>query len=194
MHTTLGPLDDVVAHLGHVPRRVLVAGVSGSGKTTLARRLAARLDLPCTEIDALFHGPAWTPRATFVEDVRDVVGQEGFGVEWQYRAARQLLLDEADLVVWLDLPVATTMRQVVARTLRRAWRHEVLWNGNVEPPLRTVLRDPGHVVRWAWSTRHSLRDLPATVARQDPPPVLVRLRSRRQVETWVRRLPAPPSR
>ena len=194
MHTTLGPLDDVVAHLGHVPRRVLVAGVSGSGKTTLARRLAARLDLPCTEIDALFHGPAWTPRATFVEDVRAVVGQEAFVTEWQYRAVRPLLLDEAELVVWLDLPTATTLRQVVARTVRRAVHREVLWNGNVEPPLWTIFTDRDHIVRWAWSTRHSLRDLPATVARQDPPPVLVRLRSRRQVETWVRRLPAPPSR
>ena len=87
MLTLLGPVDDVVAHLGHSPRRVVVAGVSGSGKTTLARRVAARLDLPHTEIDALFHGPGWTPRATFLDDVRDVVGQEGFVVEWQYRAA-----------------------------------------------------------------------------------------------------------
>ncbi|MGW6004631.1 AAA family ATPase [Oerskovia enterophila] len=194
MHTTLGPLDDVVAHLGHVPRRVLVAGVSGSGKTTLARRLAARLDLPCTEIDALFHGPGWVPRATFVEDVRAVVGQEAFVTEWQYRAVRPLLLDEAELVVWLDLPTVTTLRQVVARTVRRAVHKEVLWNGNVEPPLWTIFTDRDHIVRWAWSTRRSLRALPAVVAQQDPPVALVRLRSRRQVETWVRRLPAPPSR
>jgi adenylate kinase family enzyme len=194
VHTTLGPLDDVVAHLGHVPRRVLVAGVSGSGKTTLARRLAARLDLPCTEIDALFHGPGWVPRATFVEDVRAVVGQEAFVTEWQYRAVRPLLLDEAELDVWLDLPTATTLRQVVARTVRRAVHREVLWNGNVEPPLWTIFTDRDHIVRWAWSTRRSLRALPAVVAQQDPPVALVRLRSRRQVETWVRRLPAPPSR
>lgn len=194
MHTTLGPLDDVVAHLGHVPRRVLVAGVSGSGKTTLARRLAARLDLPCTEIDALFHGPGWAPRPTFVEDVRAVVGQEAFVTEWQYRAVRPLPLDEAELVVWLDLPTATTLRQVVARTVRRAVHKEVLWNGNVEPPLWTIFTDRDHIVRWAWSTRRSLRTLPAVVAQQDPPVALVRLRSRRQVETWFRRLPAPPSR
>ncbi|WP_321575525.1 P-loop NTPase family protein [Oerskovia douganii] len=194
MRTVLGPLDDVVAHLGRTPRRVLVAGVSGAGKSTLAQRLAARLDLPYTELDALFHGPGWVPRATFLEDVRDVVGQEAFVVEWQYRAVRPLLLDEADLLVWLDLPTATVMRQVIGRTVRRAVRREVLWNGNVEPPLRTLLTDRDHIVRWAWWTRHSLRDLPTTVALQDRPVVLVRLRSRRQVETWVRRLPAPPSR
>ncbi|MFD6091061.1 AAA family ATPase [Oerskovia sp. NPDC060338] len=194
MHTTLGAQDDVVAHLGHIPCRILVAGVSGSGKTTLARRLAARLDLPHTEIDALFHGPDWTPRATFVEDVRAAVGQEAFVMEWQYRAVRPLLLDEAELVVWLDLPTLTTMRQVVTRTVRRARHKEVLWNGNVEPPLRTIFTDRDHIVRWAWSTRRSLRDLPVVAARQDPPVALVRLRSRRQVETWVRRLPWRPIR
>jgi adenylate kinase family enzyme len=194
VHPTLGPRDDVVAHLGHVPRRVLVAGVSGAGKSTLARRVSRRLDLPYTEIDGLYHGAGWTPRATFVEDVRAVVGQEAFVVEWQYRAVRALLLDEAEVVVWLDLPTATVMRRVVTRTLRRAWRREPLWNGNVEPPLRTFLSNREHIVRWAWSTRRSLDDLPDVVARRDRPPVVVRLRSPRQVETWFSRLPAPPSR
>jgi adenylate kinase family enzyme len=171
-----------------------VAGVSGAGKTTLAGRIAERLDLPRTEIDALFHGPDWTPRASFVEDVRAVVGQEAFVMEWQYRAVRALLLDEADLVVWLDLPTATVMRQVITRTARRALRREVLWNGNIEPPLRTILSNREHIIRWAWSTRRSLDDLPNVIARVSRPPILVRLRSRRQVETWLRRLPAPPSR
>jgi adenylate kinase family enzyme len=194
VHPLLGPRDDVVAHLGHSPRRILVAGVAGAGKTTLARGLAERLDLPYTEIDALFHGPGWTRRATFVEDVRAVVGQEAFVMEWLFQPARALLLDEAELVVWLDLPTATVMRRVVARTLRRAWRREVLWNGNVEPPLRTIVSDREHIIRWSWSTRHSLDDLPERVARHKQPLLLVRLRSPRQVETWFRRLPAPPSR
>jgi adenylate kinase family enzyme len=51
------PLLDAVASLPVRPRRVLVAGTSGAGKTTLASRVAALLDLPHIEIDALFHGP-----------------------------------------------------------------------------------------------------------------------------------------
>ena len=42
-----------------MPRRIAVVGVSGNGKTTFARRLAAKLDLPCTELDALNHKPGW---------------------------------------------------------------------------------------------------------------------------------------
>jgi adenylate kinase family enzyme len=50
-------------------QRVLVAGVSGSGKTTLAGRIGAILGIPHTEIDSLFHGPNWVPRASFANDV-----------------------------------------------------------------------------------------------------------------------------
>lgn len=57
-------------------------------------------------------------------------------------------------MVWLDLPYRVTLTRVVRRTVRRRLRREVLWNGNQEGPLRHVLTDPGHVVRWSISTRH----------------------------------------
>jgi adenylate kinase family enzyme len=40
-------------------KRVNVKGSSGSGKSTFARELAAKLDLPYVELDALHHGPNW---------------------------------------------------------------------------------------------------------------------------------------
>ncbi len=188
----LGTGDDVVARLGRVPRRIAVAGVSGAGKTTLARRLGARLGIPYSELDALHHGPAWTPRTAFLDDVRALVAQDAFVTEWQYAAARPLVLARAEVLVWLDLPTHVTMRQVVARTLRRSVRREVLWNGNVEPPLwRTWYRAPEeNIVRWAWTTRHKYRDLPRRVERDAPGVVVVRLRSRREVDRWLGGLPA----
>lgn len=186
----LGPHDDLLAALGALPSRVAVAGTSGAGKSTLARRLSDRLGLPYTELDALHHGPAWTPRPEFADDVRALVGGPAWVTEWQYRAVRPLILERAEVLVWLDLPTRVTMRQVVARTLRRRVRREVLWNGNVEPPLRSIFTaGDENIVRWAWSTRHALDDLETHVADTAPHLVLVRLRSRAQVDDWVRRLP-----
>lgn len=173
-----------------LPRRVLVAGVSGSGKTTLAGRIGAVLSLPHTEIDSLWWGPGWTPRAEFAEEVAALVAQDAWVTEWQYRSVRELLLQRAELLVWLDLPTRVTMRQVVLRTVRRRLRREELWNGNVEGPLWTFVTERDHIVRWAWGTRRKLRDLPAHLAARAPHVALVRLRSRREVERWLADLAA----
>ena len=135
-------LLSVSQQLPRRPQRILVAGTSGSGKTTLAQQISHVSGIPCIEIDGLYHGPGWVPRASFMDDVRALVAQPCWVTEWQYSAARPLLLARADLMVWLDLPRALVMRQVIGRTLRRRWAGVELWNGNVEPPLRAIITDP----------------------------------------------------
>ncbi len=181
----LGPHDDVAQVLGRRPRRVLVAGTSGSGKTTLAGRVGALWALPHTEIDALHWGPGWTSRPQFADDVRALVATDAWVTEWQYREVRRLLLERAEVLVWLDLPTVVVMRQVVVRTLRRRLGRIELWNGNVEPPLWSVFGDADHIVRWAWRTRRKLDGLDARLADVAPGLLVVRLRSRHDVERWL---------
>ncbi len=78
------------------PRRIAVGGVTGAGKSTLARRLAVGLDLPYTELDSLYHGPGWVPRASFETDVAALVATERWVSEWQYRTVRELIVSRAD--------------------------------------------------------------------------------------------------
>lgn len=172
----------------HRPRRVLVAGTSGSGKTTLAARIGQVLGVPHTEVDALFHGPGWTPRPTFLADVEAFTSAPGWVTEWQYAAVRDLLADRADLLVWLDLPRALVMRQVVVRTLRRRLGRQVLWNGNVEPPLHTVLGDREHIVRWAWNTHPLTAQRVAALRVRRPDLAVVRLSSHREAAAWLAEL------
>jgi adenylate kinase family enzyme len=177
----LGPDDPLPAR----PRRILVAGTSGAGKTTLARALSARLGLPHVEIDGLYHGPGWAPRPEFVAEVAAFAARDEWVTEWQYSAVRALLLDRAELLVWLDLPRGRVMAQVGRRTLVRRLRRVVLWNGNVEPPLWTILTGRDHIVRWAWRTHgKTAARVRAVLAAPDAPPV-VRLRSRRAVRRWL---------
>ena len=179
------PILGAGAALDPRPARVLVAGTSGSGKTTVAGRVAQALGAPHTEIDALFHGPGWTPRPSFEADVRALARQPSWVTEWQYSAVRPLLAARADLVVWLDVPWPVTMGQVTVRTLRRRLRREQLWHGNVEPPLWTILTDREHIVRWAWTTRAATASRVHDLLRQRPELPVVRLRSRRDVRRWL---------
>ena len=164
---------------------MLVAGTSGSGKTTLAARVAAVLQLPHVEIDALFHGPAWTPRPSFEADVQRFSSQPAWVTEWQYSSVRAHLAERADLLVWLDLPRTRVMRQVIRRTLVRRLRRQQLWNGNIEPPLWTIFTEPEHVVRWAWNTHHKTATRVAKLLRQRPGLNVVQLRSRDEATHWL---------
>lgn len=167
------------------PRRVLVAGTSGAGKTSLAARLGQALELPHVEIDALFHGPGWTPLHTFTSEVETFSAQPSWVTEWQYGSVRALLAERADLLVWLDLPRARVMRQVITRTVSRRLRRQELWNGNIEPPLWTVFTDPEHIVRWAWTTHATSAERVAALAEQRPDLMIVRLQSWREVQHWL---------
>lgn len=166
---------------------MIVAGATGSGKTTLARRIGAVLELPVTEMDALHHGPSWTSRPEFMADVERYSSADAWVSEWQYPEARELLAGRADTMIWLDVPTPVALTRVVRRTVARRLRDEELWNGNKEAPLRTVFTDPEHILRWAWRTRHLLRELVPEVAVTHPHLVIVRLHHRSDVDRFVTR-------
>ena len=176
-------------HLPSLPKRVLVAGVSGCGKTTLARRVSDVLGIPHTEIDALFHGANWSRRDEFEDDLRELALADAWVTEWQYREARPVLAARADLLVWLDLPFASvTLPRVVTRTVRRRMSKEVLWNGNREAPLHTFFTNREHIIRWAWSTRNKLKTLVPEAESGFSQLAVVRLRSQREVDSWLKAL------
>jgi adenylate kinase family enzyme len=159
--------------------------MSGAGKTTLASRVAALLDIPHIEIDALFHGAGWTPRDSFESEVHRFSAGSCWVTEWQYSQVRAILARRADLLVWLDLPRALVMRQVIRRTVRRRLSRQVLWNGNREPPLWTILTDPEHIVRWAWTTHAKPATRVAALLQKRPDLMVVRLISRSDIERWL---------
>ena len=88
-------------------------------------------------------------------------------------------------MIWLDLPHLTVMRQVVARTVRRGLRREVLWNGNVEPPLWTLLTDRENVMRWAWRTYPEIERKVVEVRCRRPTLPVVRLTDRSAMTRWI---------
>ena len=177
----LGPTDPLPGR----PHRVVVNGTSGSGKSTIARTIGARLEIPYVELDSLHHGPNWTPRPVFTEEVARFTSQQRWVTEFQYDAVRPLLLSRADLFVWLDLPRHLVMGRLVRRTLRRRLRSEELWHGNKEPPLRTFFTHREHVVRHGWRTHADTGHRARQAVESRPALPVVRLRSAAETESWL---------
>jgi adenylate kinase family enzyme len=167
-----------------VNRFAIVSSASGCGKTTLGRELAGRLDVPFHELDALHHGPGWTEASA--EELRarvePLLAGEAWVVDGAYRSKLgDLVLEHADVVVWLDLPRRVWLPRLLRRTAGRIVRREELWNGNRET-LRNVVFSRDSLVLFA------LRNYPRR--RRDYPEALAafevrRLRSPREVERWL---------
>jgi adenylate kinase family enzyme len=170
-----------------VRRVVVLASASCSGKTTLGRELARRLDVPFHELDALNHGPNWQ-QATAEElraRVEPLVAEPGWVVDGSYRGKLgDLVLERADTVVWLDLPMRIWLPRLVRRTLGRIVRRETLWNGNRET-FRNGFFARDSLLRFALRTYPQRRDrYPNELGRYN----LVRLRSPREVERWLEKV------
>ncbi|SJN24723.1 Adenylate kinase [Microbacterium esteraromaticum] len=176
--------------LPFAPQRILIAGVSGSGKTTFARRVGAVLSLPTYELDALHHGPGWTPRAGFLDDVRAFAASDTWVSEWQYtsKGVNDVLPPRADLVVWLDYPDRVVRARLWRRTLGRSILRRELWNGNREPTLWRLAMTTApeeNVLRWQTQTLGRWRELMPGYEGRFPHLAIVRLRHPRETDRWL---------
>ncbi|GGM52441.1 P-loop NTPase family protein [Microbacterium saperdae] len=173
------------------PERILVAGITGSGKTTLAGRIGEMWGLRHVEIDALFHGPNWTPRPEFLDDVRAFAAEDRWITEWQYtsKGTDEIMTPRAQLAIWLDYPWPVVRGRLLRRTLSRSIRRTEMYNGNVEKPLRQLLktRDPsGNILAWQTKTRFFWGQQMPVKRERFPHLTIVRLRHPRETERWLR--------
>ena len=98
----------------------MVIGPPGSGKSTLSRAIGSELGLPVHHLDHLFHLPGWGERPKSEVDAMLAawVAGEAWVIDgnrstrWAERAAR------ADLILYLERPVALRLWRVVLRVLR----------------------------------------------------------------------------
>ena len=173
------------------PRRVaVIASASGNGKTTFARELARRLGTTAIELDALVHGPHWreTPDDELRATLTPLLAEEAWVCDGTYqRKIGDLVLERADTVIWLDLPIAVWLPRLVRRTYRRLRGREPLWNDNTES-LASALGSRDALIPFALRSHFQRRrEWPRDLANRP----VVRLRSRREVAAYLRGVPAP---
>lgn len=162
----------------------VIASASGSGKTTVGQALAERLVVPFVELDALVHGPNWseTPDDELRDLLAPVLAGDGWVIDGGYWAKiGDLVLAQADAVIWIDLPLHVWLPRLTRRTVRRLRGREEIWNGNRET-LRGAVWGRDALLPYALRAHFQRRrDYPSRLA---PYPV-VRLCSQSAVDAFV---------
>ena len=171
-------------------------GGSSTGKTTVSRELASLLGVPHIELDALHHDAGWQEAPADVLQARVdaalAAAPDGWVVDGNYHGKLgTYVLERADTVVFLDLPLRTALRRVTWRTLRRSITREELWNGNRESFRIAFSRDS--IVWWVIRNHGSHRKKwPERVALLTHLQV-IRLRSAGEVRDWLQSIQATDS-
>lgn len=166
--------------------KIAVVGTTCSGKTTVARQLAVRHGVPHVELDALHWGPGWSEPTPdeFRARVEEILEGPAWVVDGGYYGKLgDLVLERADLVVWLDPPLRTILWRLWRRTIRRIRRGDELWGGNRET-WRGAFFSRNSLFVWALKThRGRRRRYVERLARYET----VHLRSGRETEDWLQR-------
>ena len=125
--------DDLVISSPQLTRMIVI-GSSGAGKTVFSRQLAAILEIPHIELDAVHWQRDWTPRnkEQLRDMMEDLVSQECWIVDGNYSAVRDIVWPRATTAFWLNYPFITVFWRVFYRTVTRVVRQEELFSGNRE--------------------------------------------------------------
>jgi len=111
------------------PARIFIIGQPGSGKSTLARKLGAALDIAVVDLDLVYrqgggNGPL-RPAALRDADLAAVAQRPRWIAEGVHLDGTQCLMEESDLIVWLDhVSARRSSVRIVRRFISGAW-HEV---------------------------------------------------------------------
>jgi adenylate kinase family enzyme len=119
-------------------RRIHIVGGAGSGKSTLARRLAPALGAPLYHLDALNFADGSEQRRSYadrVAAVQRIAAEPAWVTEGIYLGWTDLLLEAADLIIWLDLPWYIALPRIVRRHIQASVRGTNRYRG-----MRRLLR------------------------------------------------------
>jgi len=164
-----------------------VLGGSGSGKSTLAAALAARLRLPYVATDQVFWTGDWrpVPHAETRAWLEGATAATAWVTDGNFDGDRDLLWARAELIVWLDLPLAVVMARVLRRNLGWWARGARVWGGQ-RMTLAKALGGAWHALR-----SHGLkrRTYPGWLAELGAGTQVLRIGSARALAAWLEGLP-----
>jgi adenylate kinase family enzyme len=105
--------------------KLFIIGAAGSGKTTLAKRIGLNLGLEMTNLDDLFwvnNGKNYGVKRPAAERdalLNSVLARESWIIEGAYVEWPRQGIDEADVILYLDVGLRELRKRIIMRFIRR---------------------------------------------------------------------------
>ncbi|MFB7453470.1 adenylate kinase [Streptomyces sp. NPDC056194] len=101
-------------------KKVAFFGPPASGKTTIAGKLAAQMGVAHTDLDeVLFTDAGVLPLEEFRAAAEQITRGESWVVEGNFSKLADVVWHQADVLVWLDLPLWLVVWRITVRNLRQ---------------------------------------------------------------------------
>jgi len=112
--------------------KINIVGTTASGKSTFGRTLAAKIDAPFIEMDAVFWGPNWTKPSDdeFFRNLEAELTSASWVLDGNYSRSTPIKWKQVDMVIWLDYRFSRTLYQSISRAVSRAYTKTELWPGS----------------------------------------------------------------
>jgi adenylate kinase family enzyme len=179
-----------------IGKRIIVIGSSNAGKSTIAERLAARLDVPFIELDALHWEPRWVEAEldVFQGRIRSATKPDSWVMAGNYLSKQQeVSWPRADTIVFLDLPLPTLLRRCARRCWQR-WRSKEALYGGANREIfweHLMLWDTEKSLMAHITSTHRRRRRDYDLMSRDPRWAhlhFIRLRSVEEIDAWLTRV------
>lgn len=164
--------------------RVAVVGSGGAGKSTFARELGRRTGLPVVHLDRHYWRPGWveTPREEWAALQADLFSGDRWVADGNYGGTVDVRFARADTVILLTLPRLACLVGALRRSLANY--------GTAVQAAGCPERVSFAFLRWIWRyDKDSRLRLDAALDRHRDHVEVVELRSRREVQAFLARLP-----
>ncbi|MCU4358735.1 AAA family ATPase [Acinetobacter ursingii] len=111
-----------------------IIGTTGSGKSTLAKQLSKQLNLVYIELDDLLWLDDWQESSNEALFLKLKIATENADTGWVldglYTRTIPMIMQQADMVIWLDYAFHINFFRLTKRTLWRAISRQTLWENS----------------------------------------------------------------
>ncbi|MFP7478529.1 DNA topology modulation protein [Terribacillus saccharophilus] len=162
--------------------RIALIGSGGAGKSTLAMELGKILGIEVWHLDAILWKPNWvlTPREEQKQIQSQLVSKGSWIIDGNYQSTLDMRLEQADTIIFLDMPRTLCLYRVLKRRL--------MYHNRSRPDMQKDCKEKidWQFLKWIWDfpkrrrpqMQHKLADL--TMDKQ-----IITLKSPKEVKRFL---------